>query len=158
MAKQWDIEALRETYVKSLYGRRLGFDVDDTLVGPKGYRIPSENWSSDSTFATTDDSLTAFGVSIVGTSLSSGTSSVSSACQQIAAPEVGVEKFIVNISTAVITIGTTLNSAFFSSTAGSTAVYMTMQGKGAVHLIGLTTAVYQVLTPGNTASTNLKFI
>lgn len=167
MTKFGDLEALRRVYVKSLYGRRFAMDQNDFLVGPRGLKTPISGLTSGSaTIASTSENLSIpnYGVSLIGSQDSSGTTLTTDSAtgSHLDAPEPGVSKRLLNITTAVITVGTINASAFFLSTgsAGSTYQYVTLWGKGAsVDLFGITTAMWGVL--GNvmtTVSTNVSFI
>mgnify|MGYP003132386861 CR=1 FL=1 len=164
MTRYGDIEALRNDIVKSIYGRRLGMDHDDLLVGPVGVRTNLQGLTSGtSTIPTTGTTtLKTNGLSLVGSTASSGTSAASTAGMQLPAPEPGVRKEFLNISTALITISTVTGGAKILSTgsAGSTYQYISLWGKGAsIELIGLTTALWGVLgNPMTTVSTNVSFL
>lgn len=154
MARDVRLEAVRDGIVKSLYGRRLGLDHNDVLLGPKAYRVPIEGWTSGaSTIPSTSVTLTKYGVSIIGTTGSSGTSAASTATQQLPAPEPGIEKFVVNVSTASLAISTVTGSAYFRTSASSTYQYATFGANGAyLKVVGISTALWQVTSIGVSAT------
>lgn len=164
MAQDTSLESLRNQMITSLFGRRIGLDINGAIVGPKDIRVAIEGFSSaGSTIGSTSPAtLSAFGVTVGGSVLSSGSTAASPACQQLPAPIPGVFKTLFNMTTAMMTIGTTAASAYFMSTgsAGSTYQYVTLWGKGAsVQLLGLTTAFWGVVgNPMTTVSTNVSFI
>lgn len=164
MAKDTSLNGIRNEMIHSLYGRRLGVDQNNLLVGHTGERVPAEGWSSGgSTFPSSSPAtLSAFGLTVGGTTGSSGSTAASPACQQLPAPVPGVRKLLFNASTAMFTAGTTAAAAYFMSTgsAGSTYQYVTLWGKGvSLELIGLTTALWGVLgNPMTTVSTNVSFV
>jgi len=129
----------------SLYGRRLGLDQNGHLVGPLSFRVPTEGIASSA--GTTDyvalTSLTAYGVSVVG-STSSG-----SAAYTLASPIPGVVKYIVNPTTATITVASTAGGAYFAlSSAGGTVsgtTITTTRGGIGLQLLGMTTAAWAVI-------------
>lgn len=164
MAQDTSLQALRNAIITSIFGRRVGFDKNDCIVGPPALRWPAEGWSSaGSTIGSTAPAtLSAFGLTVGGSVGTSGTTAASPACQQLPAPVPGVRKLLFNATTAMMTVGTTAAAAYFMSTgsAGSTYQYVTLWGKGvSLELIGLTTALYGVLgNPMTTVSTNVSFI
>lgn len=147
MAQDTTLQGLRNQMLTSLFGRRLGFDKNDSLVGVNDVRSPIEGWSSaGSTFPSTGlATLSAFGIAVAGSSGSSGSTSQSPACQQLPAPTPGVYKTLYNASTAVITYGTTASGAVIQATAGSTFKYLTLAGRGAnAMLVALSTDMWGV--------------
>lgn len=164
MAKNTSLHAIRNEMITSLFDRRFGLDQNDALVGHRGERIPAEGWSSaGSTIGSTAPAtLSAFGLTVGGSVLTSGTTAASPACQQLPAPIPGVRKLLFNATTAMFTVGTTAAAAYFMSTgsAGSTYQYATLWAKGvSLELVGLTTSLWGVLgNPMTTVSTNVSFI
>lgn len=163
MAQDTSITAVRASILTSLFGRRIGLDKNNFLVGPHVTRLGIEGYSSagSSTPSTGLATLT-YDVTVGGSVASSGTTAASPACQQLPAPIPGVRKTLFNMTTGMFTVGTTAQSAYFMSTgsAGSTYQYATLWAKGvSLELIGLTTSLWGVL--GNnmtTVSTNVSFI
>lgn len=155
------LEGLRNDVLKSIYGRRLGLDSNDQLVGPQGFRVPSDGWESDTTtFATTGTAnLVNYGLSVIGTSITSASTAGTAGQQQLAAPQPGVVKYIANPTTGEVTIGTTAAAAFITGSNGvgppaaSTYQYLTIYGMSAATLIGLTTERWMLMDKPDTGST-----
>ncbi|HEB27350.1 MAG TPA: hypothetical protein ENI05_06185 [Porticoccus sp.] len=158
MTRFADIEKLRNDVVKSIYGRRLGLDHDDFLVGPVGIRNPIDNLTSGQSTMPSTGTLTLqpHGISLIGTTASSGTSVASTASQQLPAPSPGARKSLFNITTGQLVVSTVTASAFFFSSQSSTMTYLTLTGKGAnAELIGLTTALWGCMgVVGTSLTTN----
>lgn len=165
MAKDTSLQSIRNEMLTSIFGRRLGLDINGSLVGALDIRVPADGWSSaGSTFPSTGlATMSVGGITVGGTTGSSGSTAASPACQQLPAPMPGLFKTLFNASTAFFTVGTTAAAAYFLSTgsAGSTYQYCTLAAKGCnVTLVGLTTALWGVLGghAGTTLSTNVSFV
>lgn len=121
----------------SLYGRKLGLDGNDFLVGEfSGSRIPTEI----ATTANAATALTGYGASAL---------TGSTAAYLLGPPAaVGIEKIVVNastLSTAVMSLVRSGSVAFAGSTANgaATGVKITLQANGcAVRLVAFTTDVW----------------
>jgi len=154
MAQNTSLEGLRSQIKTSIFGRRLGLDSDGFMVGPKQSRVQVEGVSSaGSTIVSTAVAtpLSNYGVSLVGATAASGTTAYI-----LAAPSPGVRKTLFVPTTGYAVVIATTDStgagagAFFASTGSVTSTYqkITLTGKGAMcDLIGLTTALWGVLTP-----------
>ena len=121
--------------LKSLFGRRLGLDVNDFLVGHSGPRDPSETSTAGST-------LPNYGLSILTGSTASHTLNGASA--------VGVRKVIVNassVSTATMSVtrGTSAIS-FLGSTGGdaSGAKINLLNAGSNIEMISISTSVWAI--------------
>lgn len=138
----------------SIYGRRLGLQLHstaqtggrapfDTLVGAECVR------QGGSTAESTGTNLQAFGFSVLA-----GTTAGSSSVYVLDPPVVGVEKKIVFASTSITLYLKTANSETFLSSLGTsfTVLKSTQNAGASVGLIGLTTAVWGVLTALSTGS------
>lgn len=148
MTRFADLDALRRDYVKSIYGSRLGLDRDDFLVGPVGLRSPIDNLTSgESTVPSTGVlTLKPYGISLIGTTASSGTSVASTASQQLPAPSPGARKSLINVTTGQVVISSVTGGSNFFSSQSSTMTFITLTGKGAnAELIGLTTDLWGCL-------------
>lgn len=132
----------------SIHGRRLGLQAlstaqsggrapFDMLVGAEGVRLGV------TTAESTGTNLQAFGVSVMN-----GTSAGSSSVYVLDPPIQGVEKKLVFASTSITLYCKTANSETFLSSLGSsfTTLKSTLNAAVSVNLVGLTTAVWAVLS------------
>lgn len=138
-------EQLRDLALhKSIYGRRLGLDKDDFLVGPKGIRVPVTNATSD----TTGTALLNHGFHTVVTTTDDGWT--------LASPVPGAQVKIVTGSSSTGLHAIVPTNATIISSNGSAGSSITMAGPGAyISLLGNTTAQWIVTgirdtTAGNT--------
>lgn len=146
MAQTVTLEGLRSQILVSLFGRRLGFDSNDYLLGTKGVREPVQSLTS----ATTATTVTFGGHANIASA--TGTIPFS-----LAAPVPGVVMTLFQSATAGGIV--TLASGSFVTTAGSTATAATFTEQGdRLVIVGLTTALAAVLVneprnPTSAAST-----
>lgn len=148
MAVDLSKEGRRSAYIKSLFGRAMGFqDANmDVVCGPVGYANPIDGFSAGgSTIVSTSvaNNLPGSGVSMVGASGASGTTAYN-----LAAPVPGVRKMLFNPTTGVAVIGTTGAGAFINSTGSVTSTLgsITLGGKGAyIELFPLSSALWGVV-------------
>lgn len=152
------LEELRNSVLDSIKGRKIGIDFDGYLTGIPDNRVPvmGSTGGGSTVVSTATASLVPYGVSLVG---SSGTSGATAYTLQ--SPDPGVRKVLFNPTTGVVNIATTL--ANFISTGSITSTYanITMAGKGAsLELIGITTALWAVLDVGqiSTGGPNVTFV
>lgn len=145
------LNGLRNTYITSIFGRRLGLtygnssDQGDYLVGPKDLKVQVEGVSSaGSTIVTTSpaagQNLSGWGMSMVG-----ATGASASTAYNLGSPVPGTVKYIFNPTTGQANIGTTAFGAFICSSASvaSTQGNIFLVGKGAyVELLALTTNLW----------------
>lgn len=150
MALDTSLNGLRAAIVTSMWGRRVGFDQNDFIVGTKDTRLLVEGVSSagSTMISTSSLNLSAYGISLVGATGASGTTGY-----VLGAPVPGVYKTIFCASTGYAVITTTAGTNYSSTgSAASTHTVCTMAGKGnALQLIGLTTSLWGVL-PNQTVS------
>jgi len=138
----------------SIHGRRLGLQAlstaqsggrapFDVLVGAEQVRLGT------STAESTGTNLQAFGVSVMA-----GTSAGSSSVYTLDPPVPGVEKKLVFGSTSITLYLKTANSETFLSSIGSsfTTLKSTQNAGASLNLVGLTTAVWAVLSAFSTGS------
>ena len=129
-------EALRNEILTSVAGRRLGLDHNDFLVGPKA---PRQEISA-ATTASTGTQINNYGF----TTVAGGTATQT---WVLAAPQDGVRKSFVSVSTSTKGAKITLASGSFNSTGGSSDTALTLHGIGQrVELIGVSTASYAVVS------------
>ena len=151
MARSIDLEGLRREAVKSLYGRRLGIDSNDHLVGPRSIRAPIFGISGNAgvTPSTSVTTVVNYGVQAMGSSaagLSTG--------YTLSAPEPGIRKTLFAISTAYINI-TCSTGSFFVTTANSTGQVLMFERGIGVDLIGLSTSLWGIINnPISSLTTN----
>lgn len=182
--KDATLSGLRNSILTSLFGRKLGLDPSGFLLGPPGYPdVVSGAVSTGSTCisgvatagstgsTSTVTTLPAYGVSAIGTTVSSGntggTTGGQSGCNyQLDYPVPGVSKLIVNPTTGDAGVFTKGAYIFGSSfTPASTYQYATLCGNvGAyLELMAITTAVWWVtgkaqFNQNSTGSTALAFV
>lgn len=130
------LETLRNAVQTSIFGRRLGLDVNDALLGVKGLREPIEDLSS-----TAATSATNYGVTRVVLS-SSQTGSFT-----LQAPIPGLVK---TLTLACTSTGgaqfTATNGTIYTASAGTSSAVVNLFAPGAaVQLLAETTAVWRVI-------------
>lgn len=108
----------------SFYGRRLGFDGNDFLVGHSGERPPTETRTSTGTVSST--------LAKGGTSLLSATAAAVFELEPPSAAMVGVRKRVINTSTAAVSQIVKIASGNFLSVFGSSATTLTMSTRNAM--------------------------
>lgn len=152
---------LRNAILTSIYGRRIGLDVNEFLVGPKDHLRPIQSLTSGSSATqVTNYGLTLLDVTTGAASTASSIGTTETGCSwQMAAPVAGVEKIlsktsatggstmpcVVELSTGVTAIDTTLGTTFTG---------INLQGVGAfVRLLGLGTTAWLVI--GKSTGTSL---
>lgn len=156
------LETLRNNILTSLYGRRLGLDKDQFLVGTKALKVATQTLTSGTT-ATAIPNYGATNITVTtgsaSTASSVGTTEVGTSWA-LEAPAEGVEKMIyLGLTTtgrstagAVIQFGTGVTA--YDSSITSSATGAKMDGTGAwLRLWGLSTAQWMVL--GKSTSTSV---
>lgn len=146
MALNNTLEGIRSRIITSIFGRRLGLDSNDFLVGCKDNIVPIETISSTAAGQT----LAAYGASIIS---ATNASTDSALAMTLAAPIPGVEKFLVQTSSSTAGYAiTAAGGAQFVSSGSSANVTLTSLGANqSMTLVGLSTAVY-LMTRGVTAT------
>jgi len=130
------LEQLRNKVQTSIFGRRLGLDNADHIVGPRGIRLDV----TEATSATTGTAITNSGLTIL--SMSTGAAKG----YTLAAPQPGVYKELVATSSSTKGMVITLTGAVLNSTGGSTANTITFNGRGDRALLrGVSTAAWVAL-------------
>ena len=151
---------LQNSILTSIYGRRLGLNANEFLAGPKDILLATQSLTSGST----GTQVTNYGITMLDcttgaatTASSLGTTEVGCAWS-MAAPEPGARKTLMKVSA---TLGSTMPvvCAFGSGVTGydssflSTATGVMLNAVGqVVHLVGLTTAKWLVLSKSTGAS------
>ncbi len=142
------LEQLRNTIMTSLFGRRLGFDNNEFLVGTKDLRVAIEDIST-----TAATSALPYGHTRVLTSGSSQTG-----VYTLQAPIPGVRKTLALNSTSTGTAQFTATNAAFLSGSGTSEAVISLITKGAfVELLGVTTAYWQILSGSSIIPTNVLY-
>lgn len=144
------LTTLRNNIITSIFGRRLGLQSDQTLVGPVGFKRVVEDIN------TTDVTTALFyGVTRVMTSGSSQGPTQSF----LPAPVPGVEKYIVMHTTSTGSyqfLSTANGASILAASDGTTKSLLNFRGPGgSVRLMGLTTAVWAVVGGMNVGSTDV---
>ena len=139
------IETLRNAYKTSLYGRRIGLDANDYIVGPPGMRVQVEDITT-----TAATSASPFGITRVLTSGSSQTGSYT-----LQAPIVGVTKTLLLNSTSTGGQQFTMTGAtVYNATAGTSSAVVNLYAPGAsVQLTAVATDRW-IVTGGNLAASS----
>jgi hypothetical protein len=160
MAQDTSLNGLRNQFLTAIHGRRLALDPNDFLVGPKALREQVEGWNAAGSTVTSTSvatALSAWGVSLLGSSGASGTTAYT-----LAAPVPGVRKTLFIPTTGYAVVLTSGAGAFVCSTASVTSTYgtITFAGKGNfLELLGLTTSLWGALGPNGTSiTTNVSFV
>lgn len=134
------LETLRNNNITSLWGRRLGLQLDETLAGAREMKLAIEDIQS-----TVPTTALAYGVTRV---LTSG-SSQGPTQHFLPAPIPGVRKYIAMHTTSTGSqqfLSTANGASILSASDGTTKAVLNFRGPGgAVELLGLTTAVWSVL-------------
>ena len=144
------LETLRSNNLTSLWGRRLGIQLDETIAGAKEMKLAVEDIQT--TVATT---ALAYGVTRV---LTSG-SSQGPVQHLLPAPIPGVRKYICMHTTSTGSqqfLSTANGASILSASDGTTKSLLNFRGPGgSVQLMGLTTAVWGVVGGMNVGDTNV---
>jgi hypothetical protein len=144
------LETLRSNQVTPIYGRRLGFQQDETLSGPKEIKLAIEDINT-----TVPTTALAYGVTRV---LTSG-SSQGPTQHFLPAPIPGVRKYLGMGSTSTGSqqfLSTANGAAIMAASDGTTKGVLNFRGPGGfVQLLGLTTAIWQVVGGMNVGSTDV---
>jgi len=139
------LDQIRALRVTSIYGRRLGLDINEMIVGPKEIRRVVTNATS----ATTGTALPNHGiVSVVTTTNDTWT---------LTDPLPGVSVKLMTGSTSTGTHTITCAAAVIYSTNGIEGASVLMSAAGAhVELTGLTTAAWAITSRGSTAVSSIS--
>jgi hypothetical protein len=145
------LENLRNSILTSIYGRRLGLDANECLVGPKALtQAVVTSLTSDSSGST----INAYGITAINAT------TLSTMVLNLPNPIPGVGLTVIqgygqNAST-VVSSATYLkcqSSQTINSSLGSTYAIVLVSSRAAVELVGLTTAQWQLKSITN--STNI---
>lgn len=149
------LETLRSGNITSIYGRRLGFQPDETLAGPKEMKLAIEDIGVSASTVLNPTTALAYGVTRV---LTSG-SSQGPTQHFLPAPIPGVRKYIVMHTTSTGSqqfLSTANGASILAASDGTTKSVLNFTGPGgSVQLLGLTTAVWAVVGGMNVGSTNV---
>ena len=142
------LETLRSAILDSVKGRKLGLSPTGYLQGQLSVKEPQTGLAASTTLiSTATAALPAYGVSIIGSTITSGATSYT-----LADPVPGVRKVLFNgtTGTATVTLLSTTAGQGIVSTGSAASTYSVIQfvGKGAMaELVGLSTLHYAMLTP-----------
>ncbi len=140
------IDTLRGKILTSIFGRRLGLDDQEFLVGPKDHRGAIEDITS-----TAATSCVPYGHTRILTSGSSQTGNYT-----LQAPVPGVRKsFSLQSTSTGAQIVTATNAAFLAASGTSVAVINLITGGAFVDMIAVTTGYWQLLSGSSIAPTNV---
>ncbi len=140
------LEQLRSQIITSIFGRRLGVDKDEFLVGPKDHRLSIEDISTTAATSCQNYGHTRF--------LTSGSSQTG--VYTLQAPVPGVRKSFSLQSTSTGTMQVTAtNAAFLSASGSSVAVVSLITGGAFADMIAVSTAYWQLLSGSTIAPTNI---
>ena|SRR5258706_15958194 len=134
------IQQLRNNILTSIFGRRLGLDNDQYLVGALDNKVVTQQ----ATTLTTGTVINAHGFT--------GVSSSTNTTWSMAAPVEGISKQLVATTTSTGTMAVQLASGNFLTTAGSSFNQVTFTALGqSVDLVGLSTSLYAAIGAGSAA-------
>jgi hypothetical protein len=149
------LETLKSNIVTTVYGRRLGLQSDETLVGPKSLKFAVQDLSSASTAGTV---LNNYGVVVARISGSITTATQPQFLLSNPIPGVGV-KICFALTSMGATAGSTAvafqraTTAFLiQSTDTSTGIGVLLTQGSACELMGLTTDAYMFLRHGTSGA------
>lgn len=139
------LETLRNSIQTSVFGRRLGLNPTEYLVGPRDLQRQVIDLSS----ASTATVIPAFG--IVHLLLTTAATSAAGGGFILSTPVPGVSVKIVNDYTSTGALGSTAatllrpsNAVAIQSSEGTTMTTIVMSSQGMVELTGLSSAIYQI--------------
>lgn len=157
------LQQLRNSILTSVYGRRLGLDANEFLVGPKDHLRPIQSLTSGSSATqVTNYGLTQLDVTTGAASTASSIGTTETGCSwQMAAPVAGVEKILTKVSATagstmpcIVELSTGATVTAIDTTLGTTFTGINLQGVGAyVRLLGLGTTSWLVI--GKSTGTSL---
>ena len=139
------LATIRNAIITSLHGRRLGFDVNDLLVGTAGIVQPI----TDATSATTGTAISNTGItSVVTTTNDTWT---------LADPIAGCKKTLVTGSSSTGVHTVTPAAATIVTSAGVAGDTITLTGGSAfIELVGLTTALWKMTSRGTSVVSHVS--
>jgi hypothetical protein len=141
----FSLEEARNQIITSLYGRRLGLDKDNRLIGIKGRREVITEASSNSTATL----LPNFGIVTIASS--------NDITWVIEDPQIGCEVKILTGTTSTGNHYIQTDNATIKSSFGSTQTQIDFLGGGAgMTLVGLSTSLWGVLTKSSTTAVQIS--
>jgi len=141
----FSLEEARNQIITSLYGRRLGLDKDNRLIGIKGRR----EVITEATSNTTATLLPNFGIVTIASS--------NDITWVIEDPQIGCEVKILTGSTSTGNHYIQTDNATIKSSFGSTQNQIDFLGGGAgMTLVGLSTSLWGVLTKSSTTAVQIS--
>ncbi len=146
------LETLRNQGQTSVYGRRLGLDQYECMIGPKAFRVPIRDIQS----TTPNTAVENYGIINV---LTSG-SSQGPTQHTLSAPIPGVAVQIVmnTTSTGSQQFAAPSGVSILAASDGTTKATVNMLGQGGVAtLMGLSTSRYADVTPRSTGVINVSY-
>lgn len=137
------LTTLRSSILTSIYGRRLGLDKDEAMVGPKNFKRPITAATSD----TTATALPNYGyLSVVTTTDDTWT---------LTDPYFGAEVTIMTGSSSTGIHSINLGNSVAYSTQGIAGSTVVLSGMGAaISLLGISTAIWQVISRAGSSASN----
>lgn len=137
------LRALRDQILTSIYGRRLGLDVNETVVGVRGVRRQQTGGTSD----TTGTNLPNNGYVSVVTTTDDG--------WVLDNPYVGAEVTLMTGSSSTGIHSVNLGGSLCYSTQGIAGSTVVLSGPGAaISLVGISTALWQVTSRAASSASN----
>ena len=141
----FSLEEARNQIITSLYGRRLGLDKDNRLIGIKGRR----EVITEATSNTTATLLPNFGIVTIASS--------NDITWVIEDPQIGCEVKILTGTTSTGNHYIQTDNATIKSSFGSTQTQIDFLGGGAgMTLVGLSTSLWGVLTKSSTTAVQIS--
>lgn len=137
------LTTLRNRILTSIHGRRLGLDINETLVGVRGMSLPQVAGTSDTT----------------GTNLpNNGFASVVTTTDdtwRLDNPYVGAQVTLMTGSSSTGIHSINLNNSVAYSTQGIAGSTVVLTGHGAsITLLGISTAIWQVIGRAGSSASN----
>lgn len=137
------LNQLRSAILTSIYGRRLGLDKDEALVGVKNLKRPVTGGTSD----TTGTNLPNYGINSVVTTTDD--------TWVLDNPYIGAEVTLMTGSSSTGIHSINLGGSLCYSTQGIAGSTVVLTGAGAViSLVGISTALWQVTSRGASSASN----
>lgn len=151
MAKS--LETLRSNILTSIFGRRLGLDPNEFMVGPKDIRLATQTLTS----ATTGTNAVNYGITGFNVTTASASTASSVGTTEVGRsflldpPSEGVSKILYNAnstgSTASVVVEFGTGVTCFSASLGSTFTGLTMWAGGQyAQLVGVSTSQWMAMT------------
>ena len=153
-------EVNRSGIITSLFGRRLGIDKDECLVGPVGFKVETESLTS---VGSTLTAIDAAGMYLLNLTTAATTAAAGGGVFLLSNPIPGVSVKVFNRYTSTGALGSTATTLLRPSTAfyiesseGTTMTTVVLSSQGFVELTGISTDRYVVTSRTLTSMASLN--